>query len=98
MEDKAHSLSQVYRDRLGLSIEMLQPNVYKFSYTLIDPENLKKKFFVVIELQGARATVLECVPSVTELNALSEELSRDGEIYKFLKNIRRAFCKYAQLG
>lgn len=96
MEDKARSLGQIYQDKLGLSIEMLQPNVYKFSFTLIDSENLKKKFSTIIELQGARATVLECFPSVPELNNLSEELAHHGEIYKFLKNLRNAFCKYAK--
>jgi len=109
MADAQHAdslkLLGVYKERLGLEITRVAPQIVRMAFSLMDNSDPSRVFFFTLGLADCEDKasdgycVRECTPPVPELQKLVEELNADTSstvaLPRFVCLIRRCFIKMA---
>ncbi|KAF7727283.1 hypothetical protein EC973_007799 [Apophysomyces ossiformis] len=65
----------------------------RFEFTHIDEHDLDRVFYVTLDIAATRVySVSECVPELATVQELIDQLNKDRDLPKFIKQIRKAFC------
>ncbi|CAN6654073.1 hypothetical protein TRVA0_027S00342 [Trichomonascus vanleenenianus] len=78
---------------LGLRIEGASEDFIKFAFTLIDPSDVDKEYYFIVDLRSHDYAVSECNPPLDEevLNKIVDDLNESRRLNLFLRDMRRAF-------
>jgi len=98
--EEALKLLGTYKDRLGLAITRVAPQIVCMSFTLLDQSDLAREFSFTIGLADSKGYCVNvCMPKVPELPELLAELNANAaavtSLPRFVCSMRRAFIKLA---
>lgn len=102
--EEALKLLATYKERLGLSITRVAPQTVRMAFSLLDECEPEREFVFTLGLGDVEAEkssdgyhVCECVPHVSDLQALVTELNANASsataLPRFVCSMRRAFLK-----